>query len=215
MRPFDPTLALSVVLLLLLPGCGGVLSDHPLSTDADSVVDDRLIGWWEQIPKPGDEAKPQGRFLIGRLAGSENTLELVTLELGQDDTVTVERRRIYTVRLGGTWHLSLANEDKAEFAIARYRMDDGGRVTLEGLDERATADAIEKGTIEGQVTSNPKYTGPGSRERAFREVRLTAEATALRVWLTGAGSAAFGRSDQPFVRKLPIPRPGAGARKAK
>jgi hypothetical protein len=205
---------------LLLSACGGVLSDHPLSSEPDSVVDERLIGWWEQLPTQDrtedDGAREPGRrLLVGRVSGTDHTLELVALKLEPDDTVTVERQTIHTVRLGGVWHLSLAAEDEQAFIIARYRIDEDGRLTLEGLDERGTAAAIDGAAIRGRVGRNPKYGGPGSGEREFKEVRLTAETAALRAWVAGAGQTAFARTSRPFLRKLAIPRPGHGKRTVK
>lgn len=175
------------VLALGLAGCGGVQSDHPLSDASTSVLDERLIGVWEIVPKKADEAaKPQPRAYVGKLKDRSRVLELVTIDFDEEKHLVVNRWRLYTTKLGHSSCFSLGDKSGKAYFLFRYTLDAKGRLWLQALDEDKVAAAIRAKKIAGRVKEHPKDEEPGLFEfrlGKYEEVRLTAPTKALRAWL--------------------------------
>ena len=172
-----------------------MLSEHPLSGKQDSAVDERLIGWWEELPE-ADDAKTAGeRMVVGRLGGEPRLLEVAWLRLDDEQRIEVSRLRMRPVSLEGRWHLSVSGNDEADFLLFRYALEDDV-VSLQFLDEKKVAGAIERDEIAGTVERDA--------DGGLDDVRLTAPTSALRAWILEAD--AWDDDVQRF-RRVPIPVP--------
>ena len=129
----------------LLAGCAP-LSVHPLSDDANSQIEDRLmelnrdlgippvielaclviddgffedrlIGVWRQKTALGDRSK-YAQFTIGIAEGKERTHEAVAVSLDDDRTVKVERITFWATKINGRTYLTVLLPD--ESMPARY-----------------------------------------------------------------------------------------------
>ena len=200
-------LALAVLLVLatpLLAGCVAVVSEHPLSTAADSVVDERLIGWWDPVvPTDDDREIDRHALVVGRSKHDANGLEFVLVTLDERDTIDVEHVPLSATRIGDQDYLS-ARLDENVIRLYRYAFDEAGRVTLHELGADEVADAIERGDVAGEVTRAAE----GSPHAGSLElVRLSAPTDALRAWIAVAGDSVwqprpFGGALRPLSRTL-------------
>lgn len=189
-------LSLSITVFLLLAGCGGVVSEHPLSDKTDSVVDARLIGWWAD-----EKSESESRLVVGRVAGDETALEVVQVGLDREQRVDIKRARARCVELAGGWHLSLSEPSEKDFFFFRYSIE-GRRLSMQYLDEERVARAIERGEIEGRV----KRDADGDPD----EVRLTASTAALRAWLAKTD---MWNEEIGTLQRQPIPVPERASKK--
>lgn len=88
MRAEQLSRSLVVSTLLLFMGC--VPCKHPLSDEKSSKIDERLIGEWRFFH--GDKPDPvSGSIFVGRVKGSETTLEAVQCDVDKEGHVVVER----------------------------------------------------------------------------------------------------------------------------
>ena len=79
---------LAAAAVAVCAGCSIPFSDHPLSNETTAVLDERLIGHWQVVPRPDEPlAPPQvpAQFVFGRLPSKRNVLEMVNLHLDDDE----------------------------------------------------------------------------------------------------------------------------------
>jgi len=188
--------------LALFAGCELPVSVHPLSDEATSTFDERLIGTWEMVPPaeqtPGPNDAP-ARFIYGRMAGKPNILECVTTELDGEGYAQVHRIPLYPCQLGKLHYLSaIMNpeepKEKQVYLIMLYEMTGENELRYYLMNKDVIGPAIEREEIQGIVKkSDPDPNAPPQEQvkPRYREVRLTAETKDLVAFLQRRGQAAF------------------------
>jgi hypothetical protein len=174
---FALTVSTAGLLAVTLSGCVLPVSEHPLSDEKTSVIDERLIGYWDIKLGESDSADPM-RFVVGRHPKSPNVLEFAFTSIEGDQHIQIHRGRLFTAKVGEQWMLSFDGADekqphKHEYTIMRYDFqpragESHDVVELRLLVDSVVAPAIEKGELTGQVTRDK----PGGK---FTSIRITAE----------------------------------------
>jgi len=169
---------------LLLAGCGAVEFDHPLSDEKTSVVDERLIGFWEPTEETVGTAHQGEGMLIPRLAVGRDReqgklMEALSLEMEDDGTVTVKRLALRATKIGAHHYLSVKDTgESTRWWVVRYDLPEKDLLRLWFPDQDAFAKAVKAGELAGEVRR--RETG---NELGDLEVRVTSPPTAVRAWL--------------------------------
>ena len=133
----------TVVAASLLVGCSIPYSDHPLSDNKTSTVDDRLIGRWLQIDQDdedeetteeekADEAGKSFDFItVGLRKSNSKTMVLVYVELDDDGELTVERAFFFTTTINKQHYLSYQQKDEEDILEDEERSIDSEPMTEE------------------------------------------------------------------------------------
>ncbi|MEE3371884.1 MAG: hypothetical protein VX346_21305 [Planctomycetota bacterium] len=238
-----PLLVLLSLAVVLLAGCNPVpVSVHPLRDAQSSQPDTRLVGYWRQVdPDQSANVEPETAPLaIGLGPGETRALEVVGLDLDKRKRVRVRRALTWTTSLASPqtksgeasqpWHVmsvrlrDLELEDGPEgYWLLLYECLGPGRVRFYSLHPVLVAAAIESGKLAGRVSRNPRAGKPvaflpGVVEPEFQEIRITAESSALRAYLSGTGKTCFDRQKpvlelQKISPALPETRPEKPQRK--
>jgi hypothetical protein len=188
----------AALVLLLLAGCG-VTSDHPLSDEKTSVVDDGLIGRWRAVKEDAD-GKEADQILVGRRRGTKNTLEAVGLELDGDEHVQVRRFYLYATTIGDRRYLSATGEkDGQAYMFLRYAMPKKDTLHVYLMNAKFVGQAIEKGELEGKVE---KKETEGGVQASYETVHITADTAKLRAWIEKHQDECFAIEDPAVLRKL-------------
>jgi hypothetical protein len=212
------TNAAKVLLVLvgagLLAGCGGVLSENPASDATTSQADAALIGFWRvdwaaSAAFLGKDGKPgEGLFVVGRKAGAENVLELVSVGMKRE-RVDLTRGEIYATKAGAVGVLSLRQRPEPEdaegekpakekdvWAIVRYEASGDGSLVVHVMDEQAVAADVKAGKVAGKSEEKPGKEG----EPPTVTVMLSAGPDALRAWIESRKDDIWAK-DRPLVLK--------------
>lgn len=189
-----PTVTLWLLAVVVVgSGCGTpVTSRHPLSDDKTSVIDKRLLGHWRRVV-PGDKTNPQfSSFTVGRVKETDNTLELVLVELVADDAVEVHRLRIFSTSINAKHFVSVPkpHADGTEYLIYQYKLvtNDRGRddeLHLFPMTVDVIVRAIEGDKLPGSVRRHKKplkHTA-GKFNEKYRHVRITATSEQLVAYI--------------------------------
>ena len=179
----------------VLAGCGAV-SEHPLSDESDSVVDRRLIGWWQEESEVA-ENKPGLRIAVGRAEGTERTLEVASITIEKHDRLRVERHKLHATKIADAWYASMSLKDMRisgegekiktlgkGYALMRYSIE-GDFLQLALLDDDGVGAEIDAKKIAGTV-SKGRLWKDGKWVPQYDEVVLTATKPALRAWIAKA-----------------------------
>lgn len=187
-----PSRALLLALLTVLTGCPPS-SKNPLSDDATTAVDQRLVGWWEAIPKEGELAEADERFLIGRHGEDDRRMELGMLRLDEEGRLRVDRVEMRATTLDGSAYLSLADGTQPGFMLVRYVVQDEDRIELHLLSEKVVVEAIESGALAGtiEVVERASPEDPGITVSKDRIITITASTPDLRSWVQANAEACF------------------------
>ncbi|WP_425616833.1 hypothetical protein NA78x_000493 [Anatilimnocola sp. NA78] len=206
---------------LCLAGCEAIpVSQHPLSDETTSQIDEELLGMWDIINEPEegkpapaakevaeestpveavvDEERPP-RFAIGKLAGKERVHEVAGMSLDDSGQINVNRFPIYTTRLGEQRFISLRvgpSVDNSDFFIARYTLVNANRGLLYPLDRDVITAAIGRGELKG-VVKKAASDDPNAEPRK-ESIRITASAEELQAFLVKHEKKAF--SAKPMYR---------------
>jgi hypothetical protein len=142
------TLAVASLFPGILTSC--VYTTYPLSNEQTSAIDDRLIGSWKH-EKTDRNAPVTDRFtMIGRMKGTQHTLEIVTVTKELDHTLKVERAAMYA-RPGKTSYLSIQIKSKAEaYLIFRYAMADDRTLLIYPPKMQMFEHAVQKGDLRAR-----------------------------------------------------------------
>src|SRR5580692_3059727 len=129
------SLALLALVPLTLAACGKPDLDVALSDDHSSVLDTRLIGIWQVVEPAADKAP--GCFVVGKKQGSNNTLELTMVGIGEDLSVGSHRLDLFACR-GEHHYLSITSDppDKGamgQWLLASYEVAADGTVRVRTL----------------------------------------------------------------------------------
>jgi hypothetical protein len=162
------------------------MSEHPLSDEESSVLDERLIGHWD-IKLGDSESMDPIRMVVGRDPKADNILESVTTTIDAEKRVNVHRGHVYTAKVGDQWIVSFGGPDeqqppKIEYMIMRYELkprtaDSNDLLEMHLLLDSFVATAIEKGELTGTV----KRDKPGGK---FTSIKITAEPKELMEFVT-------------------------------
>jgi hypothetical protein len=204
--------------MLVLAGCGGVVSEHPASEPADTRLDERLIGLWridrEASGETDKDAKGEGIVAIGKTPGPTPGLEFALLLLESDGELQFVRDGLRATTIGGKPYVSLhvaaekANPDsrakpdeaKEGWVIFRYDLSQDGVLRVLGMDVPTVAKDVKEEKIAG-IAPTPEPNAPPDSVT----VKLSASTSALRAWLESRGEALF-KADKPLVLKRLGPR---------
>jgi len=172
---------------LLLTGCPIPLSQHPLSDDAHSTVDERLLGVWEVDLRAVNQkfankkGKPKAFYAIERVEDNDNLLRCTEL---RDGKPADESWPLRATHLAMHDYLSLPDDGEGDkpFVILRYELTDADRGKLYLMDGEFVADQIERGKIRGKVVRD---------DGKIRSVLLAADTKTLRDFVHRNGADAF------------------------
>jgi hypothetical protein len=189
---------------LFAAGCTFPVSQHPLTDERTSVLDERLIGYWTYVPRDKEKGPP-APYIIGRMKDKPNVLEMTFVELDGDGLAKVTQVPIYAAKLGEERFLSLlmAEEgvEKPGYLIARYELDDDDTARLYLLAPDVIVTAIESDKLTGVVKRQKRQEGSNPNDPpAIQEVRITAEPKELAAFLKTQGKAVFAL-DEPMTFK--------------
>ncbi len=193
---------------LCLTGCEAIpVSQHPLSTAEDSVLDEQLYGQWdvyhdegkhddtkptEPAEKPAADPEGQPRFILGKAADRERTHELLSVQVNDAGEIETKRIPFFATQLGDRKLLSLnaAPGEASDFLIMRYEFVNANRLLVYMLDRDFIANAIRKGELDGVVKSKSPADDPNAVERR-ETIRITATVAQLRDFLKKHDKVAF------------------------
>ena len=157
----SPSRAYLALIPMVLAACGKVDFDVPLSDDATSILDTRLIGIW-QIVSP-QENKIPGCVVVGKKAGSKNTLALSMVGIGNDLSIASQQMQLFAGH-GEHSYLSISNDPPttttvgARWSLVRYDFAADGTVRVRPINYDAFRAMVRqqiargnlKGTLEGR-----------------------------------------------------------------
>jgi hypothetical protein len=201
------------IALLPLVGCELPVSVHPLSDEATSTLDERLIGNWELVPREDQTLEPgqvPARFVFGKSAGKPNILECVATELDGDGFVKVQRIPLYPRQLGELRYLSVMlnpeePKEKQVYLIMLYELKDEEELRFHLLSKEVIGPAIEREDIAGVVNKSPPDPNAPPPEQVkpkYREIKITAEPKELAAFLERRGKAAFNLQEFVALRRV-------------
>jgi len=196
----------TVVAASLLAGCSIPYSDHPLSDNKTSTVDDRLIGRWLQIDEDDedDETKKEENateagksfefMTVGLKKSNSKTMVMVYVELDDDGELTVERAFFFTTTINKQHYLSYQQKDEEDkksikFVIASYTLDANGLLTTRLMDNDQVVAAIEQGRVDGEI--DIKIEQVNGKQKETKTAHLTASPEQLRRFLLETGTDCF------------------------
>ncbi|MEX1098157.1 MAG: hypothetical protein WED34_19090 [Planctomycetales bacterium] len=130
--------------------CCGVSMEQPLSDDATSTIDRRLLGVWQTN---SGEVPPRHQLVIAiaKKKDTRNTMEAVFVGV-YDDTAKIERTTFYS-RPGKMDLLSLADETKdgaGHYYPLRYRFRGEDRLELFVPDLDFVRQAVARSELKGE-----------------------------------------------------------------
>ena len=196
----------TVVAASLLAGCSIPYSDHPLSDNKTSTVDDRLIGRWLQIDEDDedDETKKEENateagksfefMTVGLKKSNSKTMVMVYVELDDDGELTVERAFFFTTTINKQNYLSYQQKDEEDkksikFVIASYTLDANGLLTTRLMDNDQVVAAIEQGRVDGEI--DIKIEQVNGKQKETKTAHLTASPEQLQRFLLETGTDCF------------------------
>ena len=199
----------TVVVASLLAGCSIPYSDHPLSDNKTSTVDDRLIGRWLQIDeddeddedketKKEEKATEAGKsfefMTVGLKKNGRTTMVAVYLELDDDGELSVERNFFYTTTINKQHYLSWQQKDEEDkksikYVIASYTLDAHGLFTTHLMDNDKVVAAIEQGRVDGEI--DIKIEQVNGKQKETKTAHLTASPEQLQRFLLETGTDCF------------------------
>ncbi len=204
------------LLAIACAGCDAIpLSQHPLSTEETSQLDEALFGQWDMFgeqqaaaaekpptagtekhppttePPPDPEGPP--RVAIGKQADKESTHEMLMVAVQDDGSIEIKRLPLQLTRIGEQRMISLKmnpEAEQADYAILRYEVINSNRVLLYMLDSDFIAAAIQKGQLKGTVKNNAGNDDPNAVKRRD-SIRITAPPQELKDFLAKHDKKAF------------------------
>jgi hypothetical protein len=201
------------VLALFAGGCTVPTSEHPLSDEKTSILDERLIGHWDFASEPAQAIDPM-RFVVGRDPGAASVLEYVAPSLGAEQKIEIHRGRLFVAKIGDSHYLSFNGDDpKQGYSIMRYEYKPyvgnaqaGASPAPQGppkqnldtvefhlLIDTVIADAIEKGELAGKVTRDKS-------SRRLQQIRITAKPDEIRAFIEKNAARCFTTEAFKMVR---------------
>lgn len=142
-----------VVVALLLQGCANAELKRPPFDVAKSTVDERLLGTWEMLidgEKIKNDEEPS-HFVCVRSAEQPNEMQVT--EFYGDPVKELERRAVYSLKIGDATYLSVEDHyagklPRTVYQIARYEIVER-ELRFFYLDGEYLARAIDQGKLKG------------------------------------------------------------------
>ena len=139
---------------LLLSACRIPVTEHPLSDETNSRVDERLLGLWEVDLRPaheinGSDGDESAIYLIERDEQRENTLLVRMMREGEKSSHALPA---FTTHLGMHDYISFCNvggKGSTAKAICRYELTDADQGKLYLMSGEFVAQQIEQSAIKG------------------------------------------------------------------
>jgi hypothetical protein len=185
---------LGVVLVLAgLAGCNLVHSVHPLSDATTSIDDDRLVGAWIPVDPKTKATSNEERMSI-RKAAQGHAYEVISANKEEQTTLfaaEIGERRFFSAPLKGEPAVT-------RYMIVQYELR-GDELQMFFLHPGKTADAVDKGLIEGTVTRDKPAPDNPKAQGSLKEVVLTASSDQLRKFLGSKAGQAVVYTDEPTL----------------
>lgn len=153
-------LAASAGVCLFLTGCPIPVSKMPLSDEANSKIDQRLIGDWEVDVRRVHEklgnkdVPPTDRWRFEKSDKGEHELRCINLPNEENEGGALP---FYTTHFAMHDYFSLASrvgDDREFYVICRYEFDDENNGKFYLMDEQFIIEQIDAGKIGGKIDSN-------------------------------------------------------------
>jgi len=181
---------------------GCVPCKHPLSDEKSSKVDERLIGEWQfyRGDKPDADSAP---VFVGKVKGSEATLEAVQCDVDKEGHVVVERVPLYTTKVGSLFLISMARQEvkkdrETAYDVAMYEMPEKDTVNWYVMDDQVVGAAIEKKSLPGTVNAQTIF-----GKRHYADVKITASPEELRKFIEKIGKKCFLSELATTMKRVP------------
>lgn len=198
--------------LVVLAGCSQVESVHPLSDSRSSIEDDRLVGEWVAVNPEALKAEQEGhkveqpaeepdKLVIRRSKGDGIWYELV------NSTKDEERYTLFITKLGdrrfASVHRTGPEHPGSGYMLLQYEVPADGEIRFYVLHPGQTADAIQRGQLEGTIErADAKPEDDPNEPREVRRIRLTASTEKLRThFSTKDGQALFHTAAPALILK--------------
>jgi hypothetical protein len=185
----------AVVLLLAgLAGCNLVSSVHPLSDATTSIDDDRLVGEWIPVDPKTRTPSNEERIMSIRKAAQGHAYEVISANKEEQTT-------LFTAAIGDRHYFSAPLKSEpvvTRYVIVQYELR-GDELQMFFLDSGKTADAVDKGLIEGTVTRDKPSPDNPKAKGSLKEVVLTASSDQLRKFLDSKAGQAVIYTDEPTL----------------
>ena len=194
----------SVLLAILLAGCGGVASTVPASDEATSRVDERLLGFWRVDTTATPDAKNEGILVVGRHEGSDKTLDLVTVSFNRDHRIEVDRASSSRRRSRSRSTRVCASPGRAP---QRQGCGDGRRDRREG--RRAGQGRLVPAPVHDarrRHPARPRHVGEGDGRRRTRGEGPGPHRRVQERGVRGADAQRHATGDDPGATRLPRSR---------
>lgn len=167
-------------LLLLTASCVPTLKE-PLTNEKNSRIDKRMIGRWR-----GKSEKKGSGFTVRRLAGTNNTLEII-------DGSENQKQRLYATKLGDLALVSYSSvmRGKSQHFLAWYEFSkDARQMHVYPLKLQTIAEAIAARKLTGRVIT--ERASPFSTSKVqFKEVHVNESAKILTTLIKKHGKRWF------------------------
>jgi len=166
------TLAVASLFPGILTSC--VYTTYPVSNEKTSTIDGRLIGTWKPEKTERDPFATDSFSMIGRKKGTQNTLEIVTVTMGLDHTLKVDRFAMYA-HTGKTKYLSIQIKPDAEaYLIFRYAMADERTLLIYSPKMQMFEQAVRKGDLHArqEALPNAKVGTTNDPDRSAKDVPI-------------------------------------------
>jgi len=189
---------------LVATGCALPGSKHPLSDEASSVVDDRLVGQWHMAEAKEDAKSDPLQITIGRVPDHPNLLEVVVPTLDDSGFVQIKRWRLFPAKIGDHFYVSQFVEEKGKpdgssYFIWHYEFKDETTAECRLFDGEFIAGAIERGELNGRFKRKQRGKDP-NEALPLESVEITAETKDLAAFVAKHGPAAFTKPSLEFKR---------------
>ena len=222
-------LSLAVLLLPLSTGCVIPEFQNPLS-DADStMVDPRVIGYWQQfeIDDDGKEKTTSdddvfhNSAIFGKHADLEDSMIIARTVLDDDGTVEHESRVAKATKLGDHHYFSWTLKDEEVgkddsekvaplrppvFYITRYHLSDHNqKLTMYLLDPDQIVEALQEGRLAGVVEEEVKIKN-GKETSEVTRIVIESTTADLRDFFLKFGDTLFNTDEPIYYRKRTPPK---------
>jgi hypothetical protein len=193
----------AIPLLSCTVGCtsGCVVSKYPLSAEADSTLDRRLIGTWEIVRENQD--RDPAHFVVERKAES-NAMLLVK---STDPKEKGQPLEALPTELGKHHYLSIRGFDekhKDVWCIFQYEWLDDDSFRLRLMDEKVLADEVNSKRVHGRVSERSNGARKEDQKKeVVTDVLLEEPTDPLREYVEKSGDKIFGQEWMTFRRVKP------------
>jgi len=216
---------LSLFLLILISNCAGCVIPqflNPLSTNDDSIIDERLVGHWTpiEIDANGEQSQTTpddvfGQYIVlGQHSGQKDEMIAAQTKLTSDGKVDHESRIGIATRLDDQYYIAWKlqpkernHDDKSmltstTYTVTKYTLQNNDTLlTIFMLDHEHIIEAVKEGRLAG-VIEEEVVIRKGKEKTEIKNVIIESSTTELREYFTKFGSVAFNRAEPSYYRKV-------------